>query len=349
MGTWRLVAQRVVPVLASATAVVEHLGAVQAQDLRGAATAVAIRTSAGTTAGLARALEAGEVVRSWPMRGTLHLIAAADLFWVLGLCAGRTVTATTRRRADLGIADADLDTAHRVAGEFLATTGRATRADLLAEFERHGQSTTAGRGYHLLLHLCLLGVLCQGPPAGREQFFVLAGDWVRARRTPEDPLAEWTRRYLRSHGPASAADFASWTKLPLGTARRGFAAVREEFEAVLVDDVEHLVHPEVPELLATHRRSVRDLHLLPGFDEFLLGYADRSHVLAPRYAERVTPGGNGVFRGTVVAAGNVVGTFTRAGAGLDVEPFVALPVAQEEALTRRRTGFPAGWLDAVTS
>jgi hypothetical protein len=348
VGTWRLVAQRVVPVLASATAVVEHLAAVQAQDLRSAATAVAVRTPARTTAGLARALDAGEVVRSWPMRGTLHLLAAADLFWVLELCAGRTVTATRRRRADLGIADADLETAHRVAAEFLARTGRSTRADLLAEFERHGQSTTGGRGYHLLLHLCLLGVLCQGPSAGREQTFVLAEDWVRARRTPADPLAEWTRRYLRSHGPATPADLAAWTGLPLGTARRGFAAVRDEFEAVLVDDVEHLVHPEVPELLATHRRAVRDLHLLPGFDEFLLGYADRSHVLAPRHAERVTPGGNGIFRGTVVAAGNVVGTFTRAGTELDVELFAELAASPAKVLARRRAGFPSGWLDSVT-
>lgn len=344
IGSWRLVAQRVVPPLGSATEVVEHLGAVQAQDLRAAATAVALRTGEGTTAGLARALDAGEVVRSWPMRGTLHLLAAADLFWVLGLCAGRVVTAMTRRRAELGISEADLDVAEQTARGSLRGGGRATRAELLAAFDRAGQPTAAGRGYHLLVHLSLTGTLCQGPTAGREPCFVLAGDWVRRRREPEDPLAEWTRRYLRGHGPATPADFASWTKLPLGTARRGFAAVRDEFEAAVVDGVEHLLDPGLPALVAAHRAAARRLHLLPGFDEFLLGYGDRSHVLPAEHADRVTPGGNGVFRGTVLVAGHVTGTWTRAGGGISAEAFTAFPAAQAAALTRRGRALPSGWL-----
>lgn len=343
VGTWRLVAQRVTPVLPDATAVVEHLAAVQAQDLRAAATAVAVRTPEGTTAGLARALDEGGVVRSWPMRGTLHLLRAPDLFWVLQLCAGRTITGTARRRTELGITAADLEAAARIAGEFLARVGRSSRADLLAEFEAHGQPTPAGRGYHLLVHLSLTGLLCQGPTAGREQLFVLAQEWIAERRAPADPLAEWTRRYLRSHGPASVQDFVSWTKLTLGDARRGFAAVREEFDVVLVDGVEHLHDPALPDLLAAHRRAARALHLLPGFDEFLLGYGDRSHVLPPEHAERVTPGGNGVFRGTVVVGGTVVGTWTRAGADIVTEPFTTFSATRAGTLGRRGRALPSGW------
>ncbi|WP_170127454.1 winged helix DNA-binding domain-containing protein [Kineococcus rhizosphaerae] len=342
VGTWRLVAQRVVPPLPGAAAVVEHLAAVQAQDLRAAATAVALRTPEGTTDGLAAALDAGTVVRSWPMRGTLHLLGAADLGWVLDLCAGRAETAMRRRRAELGISPADLDVARTTATGFLTREG-ASRAELLAAFEAAGQATAAGRGYHLIVHLALTGVLCQGPLRGREQLFVPVDGWVTDRRVPQDPLAEWTRRYLRGHGPATPADFAAWTKLALGQARRGFAAVREEFEAVLVDDVEHLVAPEVPDLVAAHRRAARSLHLLPGFDEFLLGYADRSHVLAPEHADRVAPGGNGVFRGTVVVGGTVAGTFTRDGTGLAHAPFAPFSAAQATALARRSATYPAGW------
>lgn len=342
VGTWRLVAQRVVPVLQDATAVVEHLAAVQGQDLRAVATAVAVRTREGTTAGLSRALDDGEVVRSWPMRGTLHLLRAPDLFWVLELCAGRTITSTVRRRAELGISEADLAAAAAVAHEFLSRTGRATRAELLAEFAQHGQPTATGRGYHLLVHLSLTGLLCQGPTAGREQLFVLAQEWITLRRAPADPLAEWTRRYLRSHGPASVTDFASWTKLTLGDARRGFAAVREEFETVHLDGVEHLLDPALPDLVAAHRKAARALHVLPGFDEFLLGYGDRSHVLPAEHSDRVTPGGNGVFRGTVVVGGNVVGTWTRNGTEITAEPFTAFSAAQTTALGRKEP--VSGWL-----
>ncbi|WP_432563758.1 winged helix DNA-binding domain-containing protein [Kineococcus sp. SYSU DK003] len=344
VGTWRLVAQRVVPALDDAAAVVEHLAAVQAQDLRAAATAVALRTPAGTTTGLAAALDAGRVVRSWPMRGTLHLLPAADLPWVLGLCAGRVAAATARIRRQRGTTESDLVAAREIAEEFLTRSGRATRAELLAAFQDGGQATGGQRGYDLVVHLALTGVLCLGPLAGREQLFVLVADWIRERRAPADPLAEWARRYLRGHGPATPADFATWAGLTLGGARRGFAAVRDEFEAVLVDGVEHLLDPGLPDLVAAHRRAARALHVLPGFDEFLLGYGDRRHVLPAEHADRVAPGGNGVFRGTVVVGGRVVGTWTRKGAGITTEAFTGFSTAQEAALARRERRLPSGWL-----
>ncbi|WP_432546043.1 winged helix DNA-binding domain-containing protein [Kineococcus sp. SYSU DK004] len=342
VGLWRLAAQGVVPRGTGATQVVERLGAVQAQDLRAAATAVALRTGAGTAHDLTRALDAGEVVRSWPVRGTLHLIAARDLRPVLALCATRAVAASARRRAELGIGEDDVAAAGDVARDLLAGGRRATRAQLLAAFERAGQGTAAGRGYHLLSHLSMTGVLCQGPLSGTEPAFALLEEQHPAQPAPDDPAAWWAARYLRGHGPASAADFAWWAGLPLGTARRAFAAVRDGFEVVEVDGVEHLVDPAVPDLVAAHRRALRGLHLLPGFDEFLLGYRDRQHVLADEHAPRVAPGGNGVFRGVVVAAGAVVGTWTRDGDGIAAAAFGEFSAAQRTALQRRAAALPSG-------
>lgn len=347
VGVWRLVAQRMVPAHEDAADVVAHLGAVQAQDLRAAATAVAVRTGPETTAGLAAAFDDGTVVRSWPMRGTLHLLRADDLHWVLSLCGSRTITATRRRRAELSISDADLDVARRTVLAHCLPTGT-PRAALLAALEAAGQATSAGRGYHLLHHLALTGDLCLGPLAGREQLFVPVATWVTGAAEPPDPVAEWTRRYLRGHGPATAADLAFWTGLPLGTARSGFESVRAEFESVEVEGregVEHLLDPRLPDLVATHRTAARGVHLLPGFDEFLLGYADRSAVLAPEDAGRVTPGMNGVFRGTVVVGGQVAGTWTRAGDGTAVEEFEEFSTTRRTALRRRARTLPSGWFD----
>ncbi|MEZ0493833.1 winged helix DNA-binding domain-containing protein [Kineococcus sp. TBRC 1896] len=350
VGTWRLVAQRVVTPSEDAAAAVAHLGAVQAQDLRAAATAVALRTATptgtGTPTGLAAALDAGTVVRSWPMRGTLHLLRAVDLPWVLALCGPRTIAATRRRREQLSISDADLAVARETVLAH-CPPGGTTRAAVLAALEAVGQATGGGRGYHLLHHLALTGDVCLGPLAGREQLFVPSASWVQAAQAPPDPLAEWTRRYLRGHGPATPADAAFWTGLPLGTARRGFEAVRAEFDAVQVegfDGAEHLVDPALPDLVANHRTAARRVHLLPGFDEFLLGYADRSAVLDPEFAGRLTPGGNGVFRGTVVAGGRVVGAWTRAGDHPAVEEFVEFSAARRAALGRRARTLPSGWL-----
>lgn len=345
VGLWRLVAQHVVTPLPGAEDVVRELAAVQAQDLRSAATSVALRTSAGTVDSLAAALEAGTVVRSWPMRGTLHLLEAADLGWVLDLTAARTLSSIRGRYAQLGLDGAATDRAREIAVEVLAGGRGSTRRDLMAAFEARGLSTTGQRGPHLLGHLAHTQVVCLGPLEGREQRIVLTAEWITApRRVPvEEAAAVWAARYLRAHGPAGVGDFAGWAKLPVTVARAAFAAVRADFEVVEVDGVEHLVRPGLGDEVAAHRRAARGAHVLPGFDEFVLGYADRSHVMTAEEFERVVPGGNGVFRGTVVTGGRVTGTWTRDGAAVVVAPFAPATPATDAAVARRAAALPSGW------
>nr|WP_240895704.1 winged helix DNA-binding domain-containing protein [Kineococcus siccus] len=343
----RLAAQRVAAPLPGAAQVVRHLGALQAQDLRAAATAVALRHGAADVAGFRAALAAGEVVRTWPMRGTLHLLAAEDAGWVLGLTAPRTVTALTTRRRELGLTEAVAERARDVAVGVLTGGRAARRAELAAAWTAAGLDVGGQRTPVLLAHLALTGTLVLGPPQGREQLVVLLAEWVRSPRRleGEDALAEWARRYVTGHGPATAHDFAAWTKLPLTAARRAFAGVRAGFEALDVDGVEHLVAPDAVELLAASGAAARAVHLLPGFDEFLLGYADRHHVLAPEHADAVCPGGNGVFRGMVVTGGHIVGTWVRERGTAATTPFTAFAPAVTAGVERRLRTLPNGFLD----
>lgn len=325
----RLVAQRIAgPRPPNAAAAVHRLGAMQGQDYAGALSSVALRTRERTRAGVEAALDRGELVRSWPMRGTLHLVAAEDLFWLTRLCAGRVESAAAKRQAELGLRPADLERAGELALHALGGGGRMARADLLAVFDAGGVATDGQRGYHLLAHLARTGVLCLGPTDGRQQLFVLAEEWVERVEAPREPageeaLAELALRFFHGHGPATVADLARWSGLTLTAARAGLAAVRERLTSVVLDDVEHWLDPAVPDLLAEVRAEARGLFLLPGFDEFLLGYADRSAVLDPAFAERIAPGGNGMFRPTVVHDGQVVGTWrwARGSGEVEVEHF----------------------------
>jgi hypothetical protein len=96
----RLVAQRVAgPPLAGAADVVRWLAALQAQDYPGVLTSVALRSGSRDRAAVVAALDAGQVVRSWPMRGTLHLVAAEDLVWMLRLLTPRVVSGAAMPRA----------------------------------------------------------------------------------------------------------------------------------------------------------------------------------------------------------------------------------------------------------
>lgn len=311
---------------ATATETVRRLTAMQAQDPAGVLTSVALRTRAGTRQGVEAAMDAGEVVKSWPMRGTLHLVAAEDLPWLLELTAPRVVAGAARRRAALDLDPSTLERAREVALRTLAGGRRLRRAELLGRWDEAGLTTSGQRGYHMLWHIAQTGTLCFGPVRDGEQLVVLVAEWIpQPRRLDrEEALGELALRYFRSHGPATVKDFTRWTNLVAADVRTGLALARPRLAGIEVDGVEHLLDPDVPGLLAACREHARGVFLLPGFDEYVLGYGDRRAALPVEHAERIVPGSNGVFRPTVIADGQVVGTWQRAGRGAQRGP-VATP------------------------
>ena len=312
IATMRLAAQRIAGSTIAGSAIagsasaspvdtVRHLLAVQAQDFPGAKWTVGLRTPGSTDAAIEAELAAATIVRSWPMRGTLHFTAAEDLGWMLSLTADRIAARAAGRHRQLGISDDDLATCRAIAERLLAD-GPRSRSELVAAFDAAGQPTAAQRGNHILLNLSIYGTLVFGPVTGKQQSFALLDDWVRSPRRldRDEALAEFALRYFTSHGPATVNDFAWWASLTLTDARAGLAAVSDHLESF--GDYWH----------APGLTPADGVFALPGFDEFLLGYSDRSAALHSDHAERVVPGSNGMFMPTVVVDGEVVGTWKRA-------------------------------------
>jgi hypothetical protein len=283
--------------------------ALQGQDFAGARWSVGLRHVDATEAGVSAALDAGEIVRSWPIRGTLHLVAAEDLGWMLRLTATRMTVSADRRRASLGITEADVERARTAARDALTGRRVLTRDALLATIHAAGVSTGGQRGYHLLWHLARTGTLVLGSTDGRQQTFALLDDWVpNPRRLEHDEaLGQLALRYFRSHGPATDRDLARWSGLTLGDVRRGLAICGKRLTTL---DLGGTTYRVAPETLAFAPPPAR-VHLLPGFDEYLLGYGDRSAALAPEHSEAIVPGGNGMFKSTIVVDGEVAGTWGR--------------------------------------
>ena len=343
----RLVAQRVAgPPFPGAATAVRALGAVQGQDLPGALTSVALRTADRSRAGVEAALDSGAVVRSWPMRSTLHLVAAEDLPWMLAVLGPRVLAGAAKRRATLGLTEADCERAREAVVGALTGGRRLGRTDLLAAVRDGGVEVTGQRGYHLLWYLAQTGTLVLGPVHGGDQAFVLLDEWVREPRrlAGEEALGELARRFFTGHGPAGVADLVRWAGTTVRDARAGLALARPELEAVDVDGTELYLDPATPGRLAAHRAEAEALHLLPGFDEFVLGYADRTCAVPPEFADRIVPGGNGVFRATVVTGGQVVGTWRWTGKGarrtVTAEPFTAFPDGVAERIPHLAAALP---------
>lgn len=342
----RLVAQRIAgPAAPTPREAVRLLAAMQAQDHPGALLSVALRTAARSRAAVEEAMTAGTIVKSWPMRGTLHLVAAEDLRWMLALLAPRTLAAQAGRRAALGLGEAELDRARQVAAEALGGGRELHRAGLLARWEDAGVATTGQRGYHLILHLAQSGMLCFGPVRDGEPHLVLLSEWVpeTGLREREESLGELARRYFRGHGPASAKDLARWAGLTASDTRIGIALTATALEKREVNGLTYYEDPATADHLRRCRSEVSGVFLLPGFDEYMLGYGDRTAALPAEHAMRIVPGGNGVFQPTVVVDGQVVATWRRprrGSAGPEVLPFTELDDATRTAVGTAYAALP---------
>lgn len=323
--------------------IVRWMLAMQAQDLPGAKWAVGIRVPGTTEAAVDAACNAGEIARSWPMRGTLHLVPAEDLGWMLQLTATRALASAASRRAVLGIAAADVERAREVAVASLAGGRVLARDAILAAIAAGGVRTDGQRGYHLLWYLAQTTTLVLGATEARQQTFALLDEWVPEPRRLEhdEALGELAFRYFRSHGPATMRDLARWSGLTMRDVRRGLAVCDGQLVELELDGVTYHLAPET---LAAAPPAPR-VHLLPGFDEYLLGYGDRSAALAPEHGTAVVPGGNGMFLPTIVAEGEVVGTWRRTIKAreivLDAMPFDPLPGPIREGLVEAARGYGA--------
>ena len=324
----RLAAQRLAAATCATPAEAVHwMLALQAQDLAGVKWSLGLRAAGADEAAVEAAFDAGEIVRSWPMRGTLHVVAAEDLAWMLELTAPRAIRSAAARRAALGITEADVERARDIAVDALAGRRVMSRAQLLAAFDAGGVSTMGQRGYHVLWYLAQTGTLVMASSDGRGQGFARLDEWVARPRHLEadEAVAELALRYFLSHGPATARDLARWSGLTVGDVRRGIAACGGRLATMEIGGVAYHLGPEALDAPA----PTAVVLLLPGFDEYLLGYGDRSAALALEHAEAIVPGANGMFRPTVVVDGEVVGTWSRrvtaAAVVVEASPFEPFP------------------------
>jgi hypothetical protein len=288
---------------------VAALGGLQAQDYPGALWAIGLRSGGAGEAEVEAAVADGSIVRSWPMRGTLHFTAAADLRWMIRLLGPRSISGDRSRCRQLGIDAAALSSCRRLFIKALEGGRQQSRAVLFGLLEAAGIATDGQRGYHILFNLAQEGLICFAARDGKQQTFALLEEWTPDARILErdEALAELAGRYFSGHGPATLADFVWWSGLTVADARAGLALAaarlaRETFEGE-------------PHWFAMDRAPARlpsgAVHLLPAFDEYLLGYKGRAAVLDPRDAGRVAPGGNGLFRPIIVVDGRVAGVWRR--------------------------------------
>ena len=300
------------PGFATPADVVSWFGAVQAQDYAGALWALGLRTKGATEALVEQALATRSIIRTWPLRGTLHFVSPHDVHWMMKVFGPHTIARHARRFKQFGLDERIFARCTTATITALEGGRQLSRPRLYAELERAGVKTGGTRGLHILWRLAHDGLICFGAREEKQQTFVLLEEWVpRARLLGRDEaLGELARRYFTSHGPATQKDFVWWSGLPAGDARRAVEIARIDVEKKPVRAV-----------------AVRSPHavLLPPYDEYTVAYQDRSAALDPTHQAEAR---HGIFSPTIVIDGRIAGTWsrqlTRDGVAIALKPFAPL-------------------------
>ncbi len=294
--------------------VVRHLVGIQAQILSAASLAVRARTAGATAADVGSERAEGTLVRTWLMRRTLHLVAADDVSWLLSLLGPTLLARAARRHAQLDLDGATLERSVDVLLRLLHD-GPATRAELFSGLAANGINPAGQRGIHVVQHAALRGVLCFGPDRDREPTWRLRPSSSDRTLDREQALALLGHRYRAGYRPSDPRDLAAWSGLTVTDAREAWrlAGDRKPDGADGVSD----------------QGIVR---LLPHFDPYLLGYANRDLVVPAEQVRQVWTGG-GYIVPTVIVDGRAVATWRSDPRGrelvIEVSPFAEDGLGEE--------------------
>jgi len=295
--------QLIVHDLHTPEAVVRWLGAVQAQDYVNALWGVGMRLEGCTEAAVEAALHDKSIVRTWPMRGTLHFVPAEEVRWMLKYLTPRVMKRVASIHRHAGLDAAIFKKSARIFERVLRDGQQLTRSEVYEALEKSKINTGNTRGLHILAQLAQEGLVCFGPRRGKQPTITLLDEWLPPTKIPplEEALAGLARRYFESHGPATVKDFAWWSGLNLTEATR----VVESIRADLVSDVsKDRVMWRSPEKIPAGKGVPKDAFLMSVFDEYGISYKDRSDLGGPKITVPVV-------NTLLVVAGKVAGTWKR--------------------------------------
>ncbi len=294
--------------------VVASIGAMQAQDYQAALWAIGLRCNEGMTKkDIENRIEARQIVRTWLMRGTLHFAHASDIRWLLKLFGPRLLSTAKLRDSHLGLTDKTVEKTMLLFENALKGNKQLQRKEMYEILSKGGVPSKNNLGYHMLYRAAWNGLICFGAHDGKQPTFALLDEWVRGGSvfSGDDALRELAIRYFTSHGPAMLEDYVWWSGLKVSDARKGIESAKQKLKKEEIDGRTYYMQKSIA-------KSKRDasLHLLPAFDEYLIGYRDRSAALDERYVKNAFDKGkiiysNGIFLPIIVYEGKVIGTWKK--------------------------------------
>jgi len=315
--------------------IISGMVAIQAQDYLGAKWSIGLRCPGLKDSDIDQAIISKSVIRTWPMRGTLHFVSATDARWMLRLLTPRIISGSAGRHRQLELNEATFDKSMDLLIQAMEGGKQLMRNEVYQILEDNSIPTTGQRGIHIINYLAQKQILCHGVHNEKQATYTLFDEWITESTNleGEEALAELAYRYFTGHGPATINDFIWWTGLKISDAKNGLNAVKDKLQSFEVNKKIYWTSTNLPDLVKKN-----SAYLLPGFDEYMLGYTDRSLSLDPMFSNRIIPGNNGVFMPTIVINGKVEGTWKRIlktdKVVIEIFPFYKLTASKVKSITK---------------
>jgi hypothetical protein len=285
--------------------VVRWFGAVQAQDYHAAKWALALRMNKATNATVQDAFDRGEILRTHLLRPTWHFVTPEDIRWLLKLTAPRIDLRCAAVYRTYELDPPLLKRSNRAIINALKNGKQLTRAELRAVLKHQGiNADDTIRFTYIMLRAELDGIVCSGPRRGNQFTYALLEERVppHSQLTGDEAIAELTRRYFASHGPATLADFVWWSGLSTNDARRGIALLDRDIETIQIGPTVYWGLDGAPK-----PSRGPGAHLLPAYDEYNVAYKDRQLVFDRDSVSQITNAG--ALGPTVIVDGRIIGTW----------------------------------------
>ena len=305
-----------------AAGLVHWMGCIQAQDFAGAKWAIGSRLGGITDHAVEKEFNEGRFLRTHVLRPTWHFVSPADIRWMLRLTAPKIKSLNINFHRNLNITPAILRRSRAVLEKALAGKRFLNRLEISALLKKAKINTDDIRFSFLLMDAELDGIICSGPRKGKQFTYALLEERVppAVAMSRQESLGELAKRYFMSRGPATLPDFAWWGGLTLRDAREGLEQCKQILAHEVINGQAYWFSPGLP----APANAAKAVYLLPAFDEYAIGYKDRSDILP---ADRAVKTGNGIFKPIIVAGGKMAGTWQRAFTkeGVEVETNVFEP------------------------
>ncbi len=288
--------------------IVAHMGAMQAQDYEMAKWAIGARLNNSHINSVEEALNAHTIFRTHILRPTWHFVSSNDIRWMLNLTAPNILKLLNAGLKKAGINEQVMLQSLKIIEKILANKTALTRNEIMAQLLQNRIQIDESNASPIMMYAELKGIVCNGPKKDKQHTYLLLDELVPGNHslTREEALAQLTKRYFVSHGPATLHDFIWWSGLGVKEARLGLEAIKHELLSEKIEEEEYWFG-NIPNIPA---KQTQQTHFLPAFDQYIIGYKNRTASLHPTHFSSVVTN-NGIFKPSIVKNGEVIGTWKR--------------------------------------